>query len=64
MSQIRIMSDAWNRCNVCGQFIAYSDFESGEAKNVLVNPSAYGTEEVWDTYHVRCDSAEGSQKNG
>lgn len=25
------MSDTWNRCSYCGQFIAYRRFESGDA---------------------------------
>ena len=49
------MNDRWNKCNVCGRFIAYSDFETGKAVNVLTNPSAYGAEEEWDTYHVACE---------
>ncbi len=46
----------WNQCQVCGRFIGFDDFASDppKAKNVLVNPSAYGAEEKWDTYHVAC----------
>lgn len=50
------MNDAWNKCNVCGQFIAYQEFVDETAVNVLVNPDAYGSEELWDTYHVRCET--------
>ena len=40
---------AWNRCDVCGQFIALNDFASGAARRALLEPSSdFGTEQ-WVT---------------
>jgi hypothetical protein len=50
------MTDNWNKCNICGQFIAYQEFADETAVNRLVNPDAYGSEELWDTYHKRCEN--------
>lgn len=36
----------WNRCDICGKFIAIDDFVSGKAKTKLISPdSAYSAEE-------------------
>lgn len=41
----------FNRCMDCGKFIAYKDFESGEARMSMVSPdSEYSIEE----YEVQC----------
>ena len=39
----------WNRCDVCGRFISFDDFCEGGATRTLVNPDAYGCEEIWET---------------
>ena len=39
----------WNRCEICGKFISYDDFESGEASHRMVQPDwEYGAE-TWET---------------
>jgi hypothetical protein len=50
------MGDIWNRCNICGRIIAYQEFADETAVNRLVNPDAYGSDELWDTYHKKCES--------
>lgn len=40
---------AWNRCDVCGRFIAYKDFDSGEALRRLVSPDSLCTYEEYET---------------
>jgi len=40
--------DPWNRCDVCGKFIALDDFGRG-AVRYMINPDAYGCEERWET---------------
>jgi hypothetical protein len=39
----------WNRCDVCGQFIAMHWFDCGKAKRELVYPDSEFTQETWDT---------------
>lgn len=41
--------DPWNRCDVCGKFIALDDFAFDKASHTLINPDAYGCEETWET---------------
>jgi hypothetical protein len=40
------MEDArWNKCDVCGRFISFNDFEKGLAKRTMSAPdSAYSSE--------------------
>lgn len=40
---------AWNRCDVCGKFIPYADFDSGAAIRYMVTPDSDFTAETWDT---------------
>jgi hypothetical protein len=42
----------WNRCDVCGRFIAFKDFDDdGGAERVLVYPDSLLTRE---SYVTRC----------
>lgn len=46
----------WNRCDICGRFIPYEDFASGDATNIMVLPDSDLSTETWETYcriHVR-----------
>lgn len=46
----------WNRCDVCGHFIAMADFESGAALREMTTPdSAYSME----SYKTLCRCAHG-----
>jgi hypothetical protein len=45
----------WNRCDVCGQFIAIEEFVDGGAIRRLREPDSDLGVEKWDTYHVVCD---------
>ena len=49
------MSDRWNRCDVCGQFIAYDNFVTGRAVRRLLEPDSDLGTEKWETlcrYHA------------
>jgi hypothetical protein len=39
----------WNRCDVCGRFIALSDFCNGLATRKLVSPDSEYSGEEWET---------------
>lgn len=40
--------DHWNRCDVCGRFIAMKDFDKGARRNLLT-PSSEFTREEFET---------------
>ena len=44
--------EKWNRCDVCGRFIALEDFERGAVRN-LVYPDSDRTSETWETLCCR-----------
>jgi hypothetical protein len=49
--------DIWNRCDVCGRFIALVDFNHGAARR-LIYPDSALTHETWETLcreHARSD---------
>jgi hypothetical protein len=39
---------AWNRCDVCGRFIAIQDFTDGAVRR-LIYPDSDRTVETWET---------------
>lgn len=39
---------AWNRCDVCGRFIAFEDFDRGAVRQLVTPDSAY-TRETYET---------------
>ncbi len=39
----------WNRCDVCGKFIPYHDFDSGLAVRYMKTPDSHYTAETWGT---------------
>lgn len=45
--------DLWNRCDVCGRYIALSAFDccktAGRAVRTLVTPDSEFTREEWET---------------
>lgn len=41
--------EIWNRCDVCGRFIPYADFESGKALHRMISPSSGLSMEEWET---------------
>lgn len=43
------MDDKWNRCDVCGRFIAMDDFDSGDAQRYMLTPDSYRSTEEWAT---------------
>jgi hypothetical protein len=45
------MTDHWNRCDVCGRFIAYDDFDNGATRQMLT-PDSHFSSEDWETLCV------------
>jgi hypothetical protein len=43
-----IKSEKWNRCDVCGRFIAFSEFDNGATRD-LIYPDSVLTRETWET---------------
>jgi CRISPR/Cas system-associated protein Cas10 (large subunit of type III CRISPR-Cas system) len=49
----------WNRCDVCGRFVALEDFESGRATRRLETPDSDYSSEAYETLCARhVDSGE------
>jgi len=44
----------WNKCDDCGKFIAYLDFDSGKAERKLSTPSSHFTREEYETLCKKC----------
>jgi hypothetical protein len=47
-SEYGMIMDCWNRCGVCGKFIAMADFDRGAIRR-LVHPDTEFTCEKWET---------------
>jgi hypothetical protein len=58
------MMDTWNKCDICGRFIALDEFGKGIAIRNLVTPDAYGFSETYETYHDLCKKSEEELKQG
>lgn len=43
------MSPRWNRCDVCGKFISYKDFDDGLAFRYMKTPDTIFTAETYET---------------
>lgn len=50
--------DYWNRCTICGKFIAIKDFESGEATSEMVYPDSELTVETFEVICKKCKQKE------
>ena len=48
--------DLWNRCDRCGKFIAYDDFDNG-ALRVFVEPDSHFGPEIYETLCIKCNEA-------
>ena len=48
----------WNRCDCCGKFIAFQDFDNG-AKRVMVTPDRAYSAEEYETVCNKCNTAYG-----
>lgn len=53
--KIRFLCNRWNRCNECGKFIAFKDFENGSAKRELITPDSEYTKEEYSTVCSKCN---------
>ncbi len=62
--QLKGPRDPWNRCDVCGKFIAYADFDAKSAvrlaRRTLAFPDSMSAmeDEHYETYCPRCNSRE------
>ncbi len=43
------MTEIWNRCDECGQFIPFKDFENGSARKEMMTPLSEFTHEEYET---------------
>jgi hypothetical protein len=50
----------WNRCDICGRFIAIADFDKGAVRR-LVYPDSHFTCETWETLCRKHGAAEAAQ---
>jgi hypothetical protein len=41
--------DYWNRCDMCGRFISYNDFDKKKASRILILPESEVTDETYET---------------
>jgi hypothetical protein len=48
LAQLRTVTNAWNRCDVCGRFIALEDFDRGAVRRLLT-PDSHYTRETYET---------------
>jgi hypothetical protein len=44
--------EPWNRCDVCGRFIALEDFDNGAVRR-LIYPDSDRSVETWETLCIR-----------
>ena len=49
-----IEGNGWNRCEMCGQFIGFKEFDDGLAEHNLVYPDTDFTVETYETFHIGC----------
>jgi len=54
--EVSMKHEQWNRCNACGKFIAYDDFDNGAIRE-LVTPDSLETIEEWSTLCINCACA-------
>jgi len=41
--------ELWNRCDVCGRFISYKDFENKKASRQMIKPDSLCSSETYET---------------
>jgi len=46
--------ETWNKCDICGRFISYSDFDKREAIRTLETPDSYFSDESYKTLCKKC----------
>ena len=51
-------TEPWNKCDVCGKYIAYADFIRGKALRVFTAPNSQFTEESYTTMCPKCREKE------
>jgi len=47
----------WNRCDYCGKFISFADFEADKADRIMhhaYNPLTVDMDEDYETFHRAC----------
>ena len=53
----------WNKCQICGQFIALNDFVDGLAVHRLLEPDSDLSTEKYETHHNVCAEQENEKQN-
>lgn len=48
------MKRIWNKCDCCGKFISFKDFNGKQAIRNLITPDAEGACEEYETLCVKC----------
>lgn len=56
MIDMRNNREPWNRCDVCGKFIAMDDFDKGATRHMLT-PDSDRSREEWKTLCIEHTSA-------
>jgi len=51
---------AWNRCDTCGRFIAFDEFDDGASRKLLTPLSDF-TSETYETLCRNCANSEGGR---
>jgi hypothetical protein len=46
--------EIWNKCDHCGKFIGFEDFDSGKARRVLICPDSSFTAENYENLCKKC----------
>ena len=50
------------RCDYCGRFISYADFDDGKAECYMVTPDTEFTWEEYATHHMACRNPDGDKQ--
>ena len=48
----------WYKCDYCGCYIAYEDFNKKEAIREMILPESELSVETYETYHIECKNKE------
>lgn len=48
LCEVVMKYEQWNKCDICGKFIAYDDFDKGAIRELVTYDTEY-TPETWET---------------
>lgn len=52
----------WNKCDICGKFIAHEDFENGARRQLIVPDNHFGIEN-FETLCIKCNKGDPNEKH-